>query len=152
MLNIKIKIHNKSTNALPEYKSEGSVGMDVRASIDEEDFIVVPRWRQAIIKTGLYVAIPKGYEIQIRSRSGLAAKKGVSVLNSPGTIDSDYRGEIMVILHNNGDYDYEVYNGDRIAQLILSRKPIAEWDRVKSIDDLPTTDRGEGGLGSSGVK
>ena len=142
---IKVKIINNSDNSLPEYKKEGDSGMDIRSS----ETIVVCRNETRIIHTGIYVEIPNGYEIQIRSRSGLAAKRGVFVLNEPGTIDSGYRGELGIILHNVGDDDFWVNKGDRIAQLVLQKVPMICWEAT---DELSKTDREEGGIGHTGVK
>ncbi len=128
---------------LPKYATDGSAGMDIRAAWRTS----VWRGEREIISTGLYVAVPKGYELQIRPRSGLAAKEGITVLNSPGTIDSDYRGEIKVILQNHSGWDYIVEKGERIAQMVLQQVPRIEWEVVGNLDD---TDRGEGGLGHSG--
>lgn len=147
---IKVKVYNDSDNALPKYETVGSAGMDVRACLKEP--VIIPIDKSAIIPTGLYVEIPEGYEIQVRSRSGLAAKKQVFVLNSPGTIDSDYRNQIGVILMNLGDESFVVNPGDRIAQLVLNQVPQIDWVVVDSKDDLSSTDRGLGGFGSTGVK
>lgn len=142
---IPIKVINKSDNHLPEYKKLGDSGMDVRASEDK----VVWRYKTEIVHTGLYVEIPDGYEIQVRSRSGLAANHGIFVLNSPGTLDSSYRGELMVILHNTSGKNFTIEEGDRIAQLVLQKVPKIKWIET---DVLSETDRGEGGIGHSGVK
>ena len=147
---IKVKVYNDSDNALPKYETAGSAGMDVRACLKEP--VIIPIDKSVIIPTGLYVEIPEGYEIQVRSRSGLAAKKRVFVLNSPGTIDSDYRNQIGVILMNLGDESFVVNPGDRIAQLVLNQVPQIDWVVVDSKDDLSSTDRGLGGFGSTGVK
>ena len=151
---MKVQIINKSNNPLPSYETLGSVGMDVRANIvievnpnpNSSGVIITPGSR-ILIPTGLYVAIPLGYELQVRSRSGLAYKQGVHVLNGIGTIDADYRGEIGVILHNASDKNVTIMHGDRIAQLVLKEVEQAEWELV---DELPTTDRGEGGFGHTG--
>ena len=139
---MKVKVINKSENKLPAYQTLGSAGMDV---FSNEDYVLKPE-RRTIISTGLFVEIPQGYEIQVRPRSGMAAKYGVTVLNAPGTIDSDYRGEIGVILYNSGQSNFEINKGDRIAQLILAPVVQLEWEEVKEISD---TDRGEGGFGST---
>ena len=131
---------------LPEYKTEGSSGFDFRSTIE---VLIPPRGTQ-LIPTNLYFEIPKGYEIQIRSRSGLAAKDGVLVLNSPGTIDSDYRGNIGVILHNAGWSPFKVEIGDRIAQAVLCPVVQAEFEEVSTLDQLQDSTRGEGGFGSTG--
>lgn len=142
-----VKVVNKSGNQLPEYKTQGSAGFDFRANLSRSMSIL--QGRHAIIPTGLYVEIPEGFEIQVRSRSGLAAKNGVLVLNSPGTIDSDYRGEICIILANFGDQPFEVNPGDRIAQGILTKYEKAEFVAVEELDQ--NTNRG-GGLGHTGVE
>lgn len=141
-----IKIVNKSGNPLPEYAHIDDSGLDICAFL-EEDLIIKPGER-ALVQTGIYVAIPDGYEFQVRSRSGLALKKGIFVLNSPGTIDAGYRNSIGVILYNSSKDDFTVKNGDRIAQLVLQAVPMVVWQEVKSLDD---TERGMGGYGSSGV-
>ena len=130
----------------PSYQSTGSAGMDVRAHLDGST--VIKPGRIALIPTGLYLEIPSGYEVQVRSRSGLALKNGIMVLNSPGTIDSDYRGEVKVILINLSDEDFVINNNDRIAQLVLTRYEKAELVRCEELSD---TERGSGGFGSTGV-
>ena len=142
-----INIINKSAHALPNYETIASAGMDLRANINES--ITIKPLERTIIKTGLFIALPIGYEAQVRPRSGLAAKNGITVLNSPGTIDADYRGEIAVILVNLSNQDFIVQNGERIAQMIISKHERAEWVEVH---ELSKTDRGEGGFGSTGVK
>ena len=142
-----VQIKNESMNELPTYQTVGSSGMDLMAHINEP--IVIPPKKWDIIPTGIKVALPSGIEAQIQPRSGLPAKKGVTVLNSPGTIDSDYRGEIKVMLMNNSNNDFEIENGDRIAQMILSEYIKAKW---KQVVKLPPTDRNEKGFGSTGVK
>lgn len=129
----------------PQYETPQSAGADVRSNEDK----IIPAHGRALVKTGLCVAIPVGYEIQVRPRSGLALKKGITVLNTPGTIDADYRNEIGVILFNTTDEDFEVKMGDRIAQLVLNKVEQIEWEEV---DELPTSDRGLGGFGSTGTK
>jgi dUTP pyrophosphatase len=141
-----IKIVNKSGNPLPKYAHMDDSGLDICAFL-EEDLIIKPGER-ALVQTGIYVAIPDGYEFQVRSRSGLALKKGIFVLNSPGTIDAGYRNSIGVILYNSSKDDFTVKNGDRIAQLVLQAVPMVVWQEVESLDD---TERGMGGYGSSGV-
>ncbi len=141
-----IKIVNKSGNPLPRYTHMDDSGLDICAFL-EEDLIIKPGER-ALVQTGIYVAIPEGYEFQVRSRSGLALKKGIFVLNSPGTIDAGYRNSIGVILYNSSKDDFTVKNGDRIAQLVLQAVPTVVWQKVESLDD---TERGMGGYGSSGV-
>lgn len=142
-----VKVINKGGNPLPEYATEFSAGLDVRAANDEP--IVLAPLARAIVPTGLYLEIPRGYEVQVCPRSGLAAKKGVTVLNSPGTIDSDYRGEVCVILVNLSSEPFTVERGERIAQLILARYEQIQWEEV---GELSSSDRGEGGFGSTGTK
>ncbi len=140
-----IKIINNSTNELPIYETKASAGLDLRASLTSS--ITLKSFERVLVKTGLFIEIPVGYEGQVRSRSGLALKNGISVLNSPGTIDADYRGEIGVILINLSKEDFEVNPGDRIAQLVFSNVEQANW--IVS-DSLNTTERGDGGFGSTG--
>jgi len=140
---IKVNIINKSDNPLPCYAKKGDAGMDIRAS---EDVCIKP-FNQAIIPTGIYLEIPEGYECQIRSRSGLAAKHGINVMNSPGTIDSGYRGEIKVILNNHHFQSYDVKKGDRVAQMVFAPVTVATFNEVTELTD---SERGEGGLGSTG--
>ena len=142
-----IKIINKSSHSLPEYETIASAGMDLRANIEEP--ITLKPLERAIVKTGLYMELPIGYEAQVRPRSGLAAKKGITVLNAPGTIDADYRGEVGVILVNLSNEDFVINNGERIAQMVIARHERAEWVVV---DELSETTRGEGGFGSTGVQ
>ena len=141
----KIKIINKSKNPNPSYETSDSAGMDIRSNKK----ITIKKGSTETIGTGLYIQLPSGYEAQIRSRSGLASKKGVIVLNSPGTIDADYRGEIKIILANLSGKDFEVKKGDRIAQMV-----IAQYEQVyfEDVDSLNKTDRGSGGFGSTGIK
>ena len=146
MNSVKIKYTAKEGVKIPEYKTPGSAGCDICAYI-ENDVVIAPG-KRAMIPTGLFTEIPEGYEIQVRPRSGLAAKNGVTVLNTPGTIDSDYRGEICVILINLGDESFTVHNGDRIAQLIVA--PVTQGVFVKA-DSLNESERGAGGFGSTGV-
>ncbi len=141
-----IRIVNKSTNDLPQYATKASAGIDLRANL-VNDVIMKPMER-TIIPTGLFMEIPVGYEAQVRPRSGLAIKKGVTVLNTPGTIDADYRGEIMVILINLSNDTFVVKHGERIAQMVIAAHEQAEWNLVK---DLSETERGAGGFGSTGV-
>lgn len=143
---VNVLIINDSDFPLPEYKTLGSAGMDLQASISE-DILIKPQ-TSAIIDTKIRVALPSEYEFQIRSRSGLAAKHNVFVLNSPGTIDSDYRGTIGIILFNAGSVSFQVKNGDRIAQMVLQKVPIVNWIAVDNFDE---TERGSGGFGSTGV-
>ncbi len=142
-----IKIINKSQHDLPNYETIASAGMDLRANLTE--LVTLHPLERAIIKTGLFIELPIGYEAQVRPRSGLAAKKGITVLNSPGTVDADYRGEIGVILVNLSNETFVVENGERIAQLIIAKHERAEWDEVI---ELSETSRGEGGFGSTGLK
>jgi dUTP pyrophosphatase len=144
---MKIKIINKSNHELPNYETIASAGMDLRANIEEP--ITLKSLERTIVKTGLFIELPIGYEAQVRPRSGLAAKKGITVLNSPGTVDADYRGEIGVILVNLSNEDFVIENGERIAQLIIAKHERAEWIEV---NELSETSRGEGGFGSTGVK
>lgn len=142
-----IKIINKSQHKLPNYETLASAGMDLRANISEA--ITLQPLERAIVKTGLFLELPIGFEAQVRPRSGLAAKNGVTVLNSPGTIDADYRGEIGVILVNLSNQVFKIENGERIAQMIIAKHERAEWELV---EELSETVRGEGGFGSTGVK
>lgn len=142
-----IKIINKSQHELPNYETLASAGMDLRANISEA--ITLQPLERAIIKTGLFLELPIGFEAQVRPRSGLAAKNGVTVLNAPGTIDADYRGEVGVILVNLSNVPFTIENGERIAQMIIAKHERAEWELVA---ELSSTERGEGGFGSTGVK
>ena len=142
---MKINIINKSSHELPSYETIASAGMDLRAHI-EEDIILKPLER-SIIPTGLFMALPTGYEAQVRPRSGLTAKHGLTVLNSPGTIDADYRGEIGVILVNLSNVDFTIKNSERIAQIVIAKHERAEWNPVQSLSE---TSRGAGGFGSTG--
>lgn len=144
---MQIKIINTSEHTLPNYETLASAGMDLRANIAEP--IVLKPLDRAIVKTGLFIELPVGYEAQVRPRSGLAAKKGITVLNSPGTVDADYRGEIGVILVNLSHEEFIVENGERIAQLVIAKHERAEWIEV---EELSETSRGAGGFGSTGVK
>ena len=141
-----VKIINKSKNELPKYETLFSAGMDLRASLEES--ILLKPFQRLVVKTGLFISLQQGYEAQIRSRSGLALKKGITVLNSPGTIDADYRGEIGVILINLSDSDFEINTGDRIAQMIIAKHETIEWEAV---DKLDGSVRGDKGFGSTGV-
>ena len=142
-----INIINKSSHALPHYETIASAGMDLRANINEP--IILKPLERTIVKTGLFIELPIGKEAQVRPRSGLAAKKGITVLNAPGTIDADYRGEIGVILVNLSNEDFTIENGERIAQLVIAKHERAEWQEV---NELSITERGEGGFGSTGTK
>ena len=145
---MKIKIVNKGHQPLPQYATEQSAGMDLRANIGEYPIVLLPLERK-LIPTGLYIALPKGYEAQIRPRSGLALKKGITVLNTPGTIDTDYRGEIGVVLINLSNEDFVIEDGERIAQMVIARHEQGELIPVEVLDE---TERGDGGFGHSGVK
>lgn len=142
---MKVKIINKSNNKLPEYSTKFSAGMDLRASLNEH--VVLKPLQRQLIPTGLFIELPKGYEAQIRPRSGLAIKNGITVLNSPGTIDADYRGEIKVILINLSDQEFEIKNGERICQMIIAKHETATWQQVEFLEE---SDRGEGGFGHTG--
>ena len=142
---MKVKIVNKSTYECPFYATEKSAGMDLKANITEP--ITLGPLERAMVPTGLFIALPDGTEAQVRPRSGLAAKHGISVLNAPGTIDADYRGEVKVILVNLSNEPFVVNPGERIAQMIVARYEKVEWDEVETLDE---TDRGEGGFGSTG--
>ena len=143
---MEIQIINKSKHALPHYETIASAGMDLKANLNEP--IVLKPLKRAIIKTGLFIALPVGTEAQVKPRSGLAAKKGITVLNSPGTVDADYRGEIGVILVNLSNEDFTIQDGERIAQLVIAKHERAEWVSVNELDE---TERGAGGFGSTGV-
>lgn len=145
--NVKIKVVNEGSQPLPKYETINSAGMDLRANI--EDGIVIRPLDRALIPTGLHIALPEGYEAQIRPRSGLALKKGITCLNTPGTIDADYRGEIGVILANISSEDFVVNPGDRIAQMIINKVEHAKFELVEKLDE---TERGEGGFGHTGNK
>jgi dUTP pyrophosphatase len=142
---MKIKIINKSAHALPHYETIGSAGMDLRAHI-EQDIVLKPMER-TIVTTGLFMELPVGYEAQVRPRSGLAAKYGLTVLNSPGTIDADYRGEIGVILANLSQTAFTIKNGERVAQMVIAKHERADWEEVQTLSE---TSRGTGGFGSTG--
>ena len=142
-----IKIINISSHELPHYETLASAGMDLRANISET--IVLKPLERTIVKTGLFIELPIGVEAQVRPRSGLAAKKGITVLNAPGTVDADYRGEIGVILVNLSNEDFTIENGERIAQLVIAKHERAEW---QSVEELTETTRGSGGFGSTGTK
>ena len=144
---MQIKIINKSNHDLPHYETIASAGMDLRANISESR--VLKPLERSIVGTGLFIELPVGIEAQVRPRSGLAAKKGITVLNAPGTIDADYRGEIGVILVNLSNEDFTIENGERIAQLVIAKHERAEWVQVETLSE---TDRGEGGFGSTGTK
>jgi dUTP pyrophosphatase len=144
---MKVNIINKSQHALPNYETTASSGMDLRANLTES--VTLAPLGRTVIKTGLFIELPIGYEAQVRPRSGLAFKNGITVLNSPGTVDADYRGEIGVILVNLSNETFVIQNGERIAQLIIAKHERADWIEVQ---ELSETSRGEGGFGSTGVK
>ena len=144
---MQVKMVNKSSFDLPSYETEQSAGMDIRANIEEP--IILGSLERVLVPTGLYIALPKGYEAQIRPRSGLAAKYGVTVCNSPGTIDADYRGEIKIILVNLSKSDFVINKGERIAQMVIKKYEQVE---LLQVDVLDQTQRGAGGFGSTGVK
>lgn len=144
---MKVQIINKSKHPLPAYATEQSAGMDLRANLDMP--IVLKPLQRCLVPTGLFMALPKGFEAQVRPRSGLAIKKGISVMNSPGTIDADYRGEVCVILVNLSSEDFVIEDGERIAQMVIARHEQAEWEEV---DVLEETERGSGGFGHTGKK
>jgi len=144
---MKVKVVNKSKHDLPNYSTIASAGMDMRANIDNP-FTLKPLER-TIVKTGLFLELPVGYEAQVRPRSGLAFKKGITVLNSPGTIDADYRGEVGVILVNLSSEDFVIEDGERIAQMVIAKHEQASWIEVETLEE---TERGVGGFGSTGVK
>ena len=141
-----VQIINKSKHATPNYETDGAAGMDLRANIDTA--IILKPLERVIVKTGLFIALPKGFEAQVRPRSGLAAKKGITVLNSPGTVDADYRGEIGVILVNLSQEEFTINDGERIAQLVIAKHERISWKEVTSLEE---TERGAGGFGSTGV-
>lgn len=144
---MQVKVINRSSNPLPAYSTLLSAGMDVRAELSQS--ITLEPMQRVIVPTGLYFEIPAGYEIQVRPRSGLAAKHGITVLNSPGTIDADYRGELKVILVNLSSEPFVIENGERIAQIVLAAHAHLEWEEASALSD---SERGEGGFGSTGVK
>ena len=143
---VPVKIINKSSHPLPSYQTSQSAGMDLRAN-NPEPIVLKPLMR-AIVPTGLFIELPEGYEAQIRPRSGLAAKKGIGLVNSPGTIDADYRGEIGVIVVNLSNEDFTIENGERIAQMVIAKHEVASWQEVESLNE---SDRGSRGFGSTGT-
>ena len=147
IIKIRIAPVNRNTNdiPLPAYATDGSSGMDIRAAVEEE--VIIPPNQTMLIPTGFYIEVPNGYEAQVRPRSGLAIKYGISVLNTPGTIDADYRGEVKVILTNFGKDNFVIRRGDRIAQLVIAPVIQAEWEEVPTLDETP---RGAGGFGHTG--
>lgn len=155
---MKVKVVNKSKNSLPIYETEGAAAIDLKIDLsrtpelilDEDGRFYLPYNQRILLKTGLFVEIPEGYELQIRSRSGLAFKNGIIILNSPGTIDSDYRGEIGLIIYNSGsNAGFYIKDGDRLAQALLKKVEKIEWEEVEKLEE---TDRGVGGFGHTGVK
>jgi dUTP pyrophosphatase len=144
---MKINIINQSKHALPAYETVASAGMDLRANLSE--CLLLKSGERLLVPTGLFIALPEGYEAQIRPRSGLAFKHGITVLNSPGTIDADYRGELKVLLINHGAEDFEIKDGERIAQMVIAAHARIEWN---SVTELEETERGAGGFGSTGKK
>ena len=144
-MEIQINVVNTSRHSLPQYETLMSAGMDVRANVDMP--LTVKPLERVLVPTGLFISLPEGYEMQIRPRSGLAAKNGITVLNAPGTIDADYRGEIKVILVNLSDSEFTINDGDRIAQMIVARHERAQWNEVTALDE---TQRGVGGFGHTG--
>jgi len=144
-MEVQINVVNKSRHSLPQYETLMSAGMDVRASLDTP--LTIKPLERALVPTGLFISLPEGYEMQIRPRSGLAAKNGITVLNAPGTIDADYRGEIKVILVNLSDSEFVINDGERIAQMIVARHERALWNKVAELDE---TQRGSGGFGHTG--
>lgn len=144
---MKIKVINKSKHQLPEYKTLLSAGMDLYADVDDK--IVIKPMQRILVPTGLYIELPGGYEAQIRPRSGLCIKHGITVLNSPGTIDADYRGEIAVIVINLSDEEYTIHDGERLCQMVIAKHERIEWETTERLND---TERGEGGFGHTGIK
>jgi dUTP pyrophosphatase len=144
---MKINIINQSKHALPAYETVASAGMDLRANLSEG--LLLKSGERLLVPTGLFIALPEGYEAQIRPRSGLAFKHGITVLNSPGTIDADYRGEVKVLLINHGAEDFEIKDGERIAQMVIAAHARIEWNNVTELEE---TERGAGGFGSTGKK
>ena len=144
------KIYNASDNALPTYESATAAGLDLRANLKEP--VTLAPGERKLIPTGLFMELPEGYEAQVRPRSGLAIKHGITVLNSPGTIDPDYRGEVMVILINLSDTPFQIQHGDRIAQMVIAQYQQIQWQPVASVEELSETERGAGGFGHSGKK
>lgn len=147
---MKIKVFNSSNNELPQYATPQSAGLDLRANIQQD--IVLNPGQRILIPSGLHIQLPVGYEAQVRPRSGLALKKGITCLNSPGTIDADYRGDIGVILINHGTEQFVIKPGERIAQMVIAKHETAEWEPVNSIEQLEETERGSGGYGHTGAE
>lgn len=144
---MKVKIVNRSKHDIPNYATSQSAGMDLRANLEES--VVLNPGDRTLVKTGLYLELPAGFEAQVRPRSGLAFKHGITVLNSPGTIDADYRGEVGVLLINHGSEPFEIVDGERVAQLVIAKYEHISWDEVTELEE---SDRGAGGFGSTGVK
>ncbi|MDX5405310.1 MAG: dUTP diphosphatase [Bacteroidota bacterium] len=142
---MKIDVINRSKHPLPQYTTLGAAGLDLRANLDSP--IILEVGQRVLVKTGLFISVPQGYEAQVRPRSGLAYKHGVTVLNTPGTIDSDYRGEIGVILINHGQEAFEIKDGERVAQLVIAKHETIEWSPVETLEE---SERGSGGFGSTG--
>jgi len=149
---VKVNVVNKSTNPNPEFATDGASGFDLRADLGEDETITLGVGEYTMVPTGLYFEIPEGFELQVRPRSGLAAKYGVTVLNSPGTVDSDYRGEVKVILINHGTKPFVIENGERIAQGVIGGVMGKKMITFQSVEELSDTERGEGGFGSTGIK
>ena len=147
---MKIKVFNNSKNELPQYATPQSAGLDLRANIQQD--IVLNPGQRTLVPTGLHIQLPVGYEAHIRPRSGLAIKHGITCLNSPGTIDADYRGDVGVILINHGTEPFVIKQGDRIAQMVIAKHETAEWESVESMDQLEDTERGSDGYGHTGIK
>ena len=147
-----IRVVNKSTNPNPEFATDGASGFDLRADLAEDETITLGIGEYTMVPTGLYFEIPEGFELQVRPRSGLAAKYGVTVLNSPGTVDSDYRGEVKVILINHGTQPFVIENGERVAQGVIGGVMGKKMITFESVEELSDTERGEGGFGSTGIK
>lgn len=144
---MKVKIVNRSNNSLPDYSTSSSAGMDLRANLEKA--LTLKPLERKLIPTGLFIELPEGFEAQIRPRSGLALKKGISVLNTPGTIDADYRGEIGIILVNLSDQAFEVEPGERICQMVINKVESIQWNQVESLEE---SERGKGGFGHTGTK
>lgn len=147
---MKIKVFNNSKNELPQYATPQSAGLDLRANIQQD--IVLNPGQRTLVPTGLHIQLPVGYEAHIRPRSGLAIKHGITCLNSPGTIDADYRGDVGVILINHGTEPFVIKQGERIAQMVIAKHETAEWESVDSMEQLEDTERGSGSYGHTGVK
>ena len=149
---IEIKFLNKSNNLDPDYFHEGDSGFDFRANLNEEESITIKPGSRKLIPTGLYFEVPRGYELQVRPRSGLALKNGITVLNTPGTVDSNYRGEVKIILINLGEKDFVITNGDRVAQGVISPVLDKVWGELNKVGTLNASNREKGGFGSTGIK